>query len=264
VRGSVVVTDAESGETAIVCLELDDPHDDVVAVLRRTHFSTNSRLTGMPQRARVFGYQPRSMPRRDHCTAAALAREDPAGHAIVAGYAARVSRYYREHNPERYAAHEDRAARVLGEWQLPESVFTSGIINFNNPLLYHLDAGNVAAVWSNMLVFRDGVGGGRLAVPEYGISFDLPNNSLLMFDGQRLVHGVTPLLLRHADAYRFSVVFYSLQQMWKCLPIDEEIARAQQRRWERERRRAGLIEGREEGDTALREERERRRQRAAV
>lgn len=237
-----LIYDEETGELLIVYLLLDDDFSDVVEVLKRTQYQKNARFGGMPTNSRIFGHQPRSLPRRDNCTSAALAREDPKGHAIVAGYAAKVSRYYQQYNPDLYAAHHGKTEKILGEWMIPDSVFTSGIINFNNPLLYHYDGGNISHVWSNMLVFKDGVTGGYLSCPDYGIGFELPNNSLIMFDGQGLIHGVTPIGLADEEAsYRFSVVFYSLKQMWNCLPINEEIARAAKRRTEREMRRAGLL-----------------------
>lgn len=237
-----LIYDATTGDLEIVYLHLDHDCSDVITVLERTRYGETERRNGLPSRARVFGNQPRSLPRRDFCTAATLAREDPEGHAIVASYADLVSEHYRRYNPDRYSEHAQLTDRILAEWKLQEgSVFTSGIINYNNPLMYHFDSGNFSRVWSNMLVFRKDAGGGYLACPEYGIAFALPTNSLLMFDGQRVMHGVTPIRLADDESYRFSIVFYSLKQMWNCKPITEEIARAAQRRTERELRRAGLL-----------------------
>jgi hypothetical protein len=122
---------------------------------------------------------------------------------------------------------------------MEDSVFTSGVINRDNALLYHYDSGNYTGVWSNMLVFRGNVTGGYLVMPEYGLGFALPNNSLMMFDGQQAMHGVTPIYRHGEDEHRYSIVFYSLKTMWTCLPIDDEVARARERRTQRERRRDG-------------------------
>jgi hypothetical protein len=237
----VLLYDAQHGGLELVYLELPDDASDVVQVLERTQFREDTRRNGLAMRSRIFGLQPRSLPRRDFCTAATLARDDPSGHAVVARYAETVARYYQHFNPEQYARHASLTERVLPEWRMQdEGVFTSGIINYNSALQYHFDAGNFKAVWSNMLVYRKEAEGGYLAIPEYDVAFKLPSNSLIMFDGQRLMHGVTPIYLQNTNAYRFSIVFYSLKQLWNCLPIDAEIARAQQRRTERELRRAGL------------------------
>lgn len=236
-----LVHDAATGELILVYLELDDDASDLIAVLERTQFVDDTRRNGLSMRSRIFGMQPRSLPRRDFCTAASLARDDPDGHRIVASYAERVASYYKRYNPTRYDQHAAFTEKILPEWRMKDDgVFTSGIINFNSALQYHLDAGNFSGVWSNMLVYRKNATGGFLAVPEYDVAFALPSNSLLMFDGQQVMHGVTPIALHSEDAYRFSIVFYSLKQMWNCLPIDDEIARAQQRRTDRELRRAGL------------------------
>lgn len=75
-------------------------------------------------------------------------------------------------------------------------------------------------------------------MPEYNACFELKDNSLLMFDGQSLIHGVTPIRRKTRDAHRFSIVFYSMQQMWNCLTPEEEIKRYRKVRSEREYKRA--------------------------
>lgn len=94
-----------------------------------------------------------------------------------------------------------------------------------------------------MLVFKRDIVGGHLSCPEYGLGFKLKNNSLLMFDGQSILHGVTPIQKKSASAYRYSIVYYSLQQMWKCMSVDEELARIRNKKTEREIKRAkGIID----------------------
>lgn len=239
VEDSSLIYDAETGDLLIVYLQLTDDCSDVVRALRQVSFGQANAM-GRGPKSRVFGNQPRSLPRRDNCTAAALAHENPQAHAVIAGYAERVSEYYKRYNPDLYTTHSDTTEKVLPDWRIGDSAFTSGIINFNNPLQYHFDAGNFSGVWSNMLVFREGTAGGYLACPDIDLGFALPNNSLLMFDGQGLLHGVTPIPLLHDEGYRYSIVYYSLKQMWQCLPLGEEIRRADRRRTERELRRAGL------------------------
>lgn len=241
IDSSSLVYNDETNELMIVYLELEDDCRDIVEVLERTEFVEDTRRNGLAMRSRIFGKQPRSLPRRDFCNAATLAREDPTGHEIVSSYAEKVSAYYKQFNPEQYATHASQTEKIHPDWKMQDDgVFTSGIINFNSALRYHFDAGNFKNVWSNMLVFRKESTGGLLAIPEFDVAFALPHNSLIMFDGQKLMHGVTPIVLHSEDAYRFSVVFYSLKQLWNCLPINDEIIRAQERRTEREFRRAGL------------------------
>lgn len=93
-----------------------------------------------------------------------------------------------------------------------------------------------------MIVFKDDVEGGYLSVPEYDIGFELKNNSILLFDGQSILHGVTPIYFKSQNGHRFSIVYYSLKQMWKCLEITEEIAWARKRKTEREKLRHNMPE----------------------
>lgn len=239
ITNSTLVFNAETRELEAVYLVLDDDCSDVERAIRAIEYDSTARLGdvdkgGMKTHSRVFGHQPRSLPRRDYCTSASLSRDYPAEHEIIAKYALMVSAYYREFNPERYSEHEQQTTKILDEWRLKSSPFTSGIVNKNNPLPYHFDTGNFTGVWSNMLAFKHGCSGGFLAMPEYRVAFAVPNNSLLMFDGQSILHGVTPFELRSQDAYRYTIVYYSLKRMWRCLPITDEIIRAQERRTERE------------------------------
>jgi len=121
-----------------------------------------------------------------------------------------------------------------------ESIFTSGIVNENNPLKYHFDTGNFKDVFSCMVVFKNGVENGFLSLPEYDVGFQLPNNSIFLFDGQGILHGVTPITRQTPESYRYSVVYYSLKRMWQCLEIDEELARIRKKKTSRERARANV------------------------
>lgn len=239
IERSALVYDKASGDLAITYLLLDDDVSELTAALRRVEYVKSQRPSGLQSQARIFGHQPRSLPRRDFCTTASLAADDAYAHGLVTSYAEQVSRYYLQYAPETFQRHVSLTDRVLDEWKLHASPFTSGIINRNNPLRYHFDSGNHSGVWSNMIVLRYASEGGTLAVPEFNVRFALPHNSLLMFDGQQLLHGVTPILLPEPDSVRFSIVFYSLKQMWNCLTITDEVIRARKRRTERELRRIG-------------------------
>lgn len=236
-----IVRDPDEGRVKIVYLELVDNHRPLVAALKRIDYRKDSRSSGMLTSSRTFGYLPRTTLRRDFCTTSLLAHEMPKAHEMVMGYAERVSRYYEMYDPDLYNEHQREVERILPDYKIDNTVFTSGIINKDNPLPYHHDSGNIRNVWSNMLVFKNRIEGGYLAVPEYDCAFELKDNSLLMFDGQNLIHGVTPIKRTHKDAHRFSIVFYSMQKMWNCLPPEEEIERIRKVREEREFRRLDRI-----------------------
>jgi hypothetical protein len=207
--------------------------------LLRLPFDHTVRVKKLVTQSRTIGYQPRSTIRRDFCTAAKLAHEDPDLHARLCGYARRAVAQYQTYGPDLLAKHRETvAARVRPEYIIPGTPFTSGIVNKNNPLFYHFDGGNDHDVWSAMFCFRRKTGGGLLAVPEFNLKFAIADNSLLMFDGQKLLHGVTPILGEGRGAYRFTVVYYSRREMWQCLPLGAEVARIRQARTDRERKRA--------------------------
>lgn len=80
--------------------------------------------------------------------------------------------------------------------------------------------------------------GGGLSIPEIDTYIDLQDNTLLIFDGQELLHGVTPIAKQSKKSYRYTVVYYSLIQMWKCLTITEEMLAKRKRRFNKEAKRA--------------------------
>ena len=225
-----------AAQPSIVYVELAERQPAAVAALRSIKFATTGRTAGMVTTSRTFGYAPKKTLRLlDTCSAAALARENPAAHREVARLAELVERHYREANPGMYAQHERIVEQVLPEWRLEGGVFTSGIINHNNKLPYHYDAGNFRDCWSNMLVFKRSCVGGDLVCPELDLCFRLRDHSLFMFDGQGILHGVSPFRIARRDGYRYSIVFYSLKQMWRCDAKADSVALAAQRRTERER-----------------------------
>lgn len=89
-----------------------------------------------------------------------------------------------------------------------------------------MDTGNFKDVFSIMLGLKKDIKGGYLHIPELKVNLKISNGSLSMFDGQRFVHGVTPMVGTSEKSYRFTIVFYSLVQMWNCLETSAEVANA--------------------------------------
>jgi hypothetical protein len=232
----VVIT--TNGRPTVVYLELDDDCTDIVYALQHIRYSKDERAKGMITRSAYIGYHPRITTRRDYCTATEAHSLWPDMHNIISSYAKKVSTYYQQFNPEVYEMHQQLTDKVLPDWHMDETIFTSGIVNKDNPLMYHHDTGNFTNVWSNMLAFKKDIKGGYLAIPEYDIGLYIRNNSLLMFDGQNILHGVTAFTKLTRQAYRYSIVYYSLQRMWDCLTPGEELERITRIRTEREHRRA--------------------------
>jgi hypothetical protein len=241
VRGSTLIYDEDEQQVTVAYLELPDPAYDVVQALKRIPYVEDARPSGMASRAKIIGYRgPSPLRGRRFCSAATLEEEDPEAHRLIMSYAAKVARYYEQYNPDLYADHQKQADKVLPEWKIEGSPFTSGIVNRDNQLAYHHDAGNFKNVWSNMLGFKYGVVGGYLNVPEYDLALEIADNSLTMFDGQGLLHGVTPFRSTRKGSYRFTVVYYALKALWQCKDPTENARAAARKRVELEERRAGL------------------------
>lgn len=228
----------EDGKPTVAYLELADDLSETLAVLKRIRYEKSARTGGLPTISRIFGYSPRVTLRKDFCSSTSLAHEDRHANETICFAGKLASDYYRNVNPALFKKHNGLTDKVPAEWVIRGTPFTSGIINRNNQLRYHLDTGNFKDVWSAMYVFKSDVEGGHLNVPEYDVAFELKNKSLLLFDGQSLLHGVTPIKYKSPHAYRFSIVYYSLAGMWKCLPFENEIKRIRSVKTERERKRA--------------------------
>lgn len=231
----------ENGKLKIAYVYLEEKMPALVEALKTIPYEKSFRSGGLPTISRIFGYSPRSTLRKDFCATTSLAQEFPAQHGEICKGAGVVSKLYGEFNPELYKTHKEISdGKVRPEWRLEESPFTSGIANKDNQLRYHFDSGNFSDVWSAMLVFKNQISGGHLSVPEYDLCFELKDHSALMFDGQGLLHGVTPFKKLTPDAYRYSIVYYSLRQMWNCLAPTDELMRIRKIKTEREFKRAGL------------------------
>jgi len=181
------------------------------AQLQELRFDTTERTGGLKTTSRVFGYQPRMVLRRDFCSATSLQSKEPDVAQAVEKIAHAVKAVYQETFPDIYAAHQEMSEqKIRPELLIKGTPFTSGIINKNNPLKYHFDAGNFKGVCSCMVAFKKDVAGGYLACPEYHMGFEIADKSLLIFDGQSILHGVTPIIPTHDGGYRNSLIFYPL------------------------------------------------------
>lgn len=228
------------GKLAIVYI--DKVSEDMTAfydALTKIRYDKSTRTSGLVTTSRIFGYAPRNVLRNAPCRATSLAGDAPEHHGAIMKAAAVAAKYYRTHNPDLSSMHQQLTdEKVLGNYRMGDTMFTSGIINDNNPLLYHFDAGNYRGVWSAMFGFKKGIEGGYLAMPEIDIKFKISDKSLSMFDGQGILHGVTPIKKTHPDAKRYTIVYYSLQQMWNCETPGTELEILRNRRTEYERRRS--------------------------
>ena len=226
----------QDGKLILLYITPDESLEELRAVCNRVPYATTTRTNGMVSTSRVFGFEPRNAIRKDFCSTTALANDNPEEHGYLMESGKLMAKYYQAYNPDLYAEHDDLSEQNLDrQYRIEGMPYTSGIVNKNNPLKYHFDTGNYKNVWSGMITLKDGIEGGHLALPEFGLGVELKDNTFFMFDGQGILHGVTPIKRKRPDATRYTIVYYSLSRMWQCQTIDDELIRIRKLRTERER-----------------------------
>jgi|TARA_Y100000361_G_scaffold141582_1_gene146779 hypothetical protein len=227
-----------NGKPILLYKVLSTPPKDVRWAVKNIKYSTGKRTHGLVNTSAVFGYSPRQENKHDYCTSSAMGYNTPKQHYIISNFAKQIQKYYKDYFQETYKQHKEKVKeKVKDQWVIKDTVFTSGIVNKNNQLKYHFDSGNFKNVYSNMLVFKSDVMGGHLVIPEIDISLEVADNSVTIFDGQDLLHGVSPIDYNNSKAYRYSIVYYSLERMWQCMTIEEEIDRIREKKMIREENR---------------------------
>lgn len=236
--------DEDTGKIIAVYFTMPKTPSKLLKALLTIKYETNRRLKGLITHSRIFGWRPREKIRNDYCSSASLAKKYPKEHAEIVNFAHVLTKYYKKFAPGIYDEHNTIATdNILEEWMIKGTPFSSGIVNKNNELHYHYDTGNFKNVYSNMVAFKSNIRGGFLSIPEYAIGLEIATNSVLLFDGQKLLHGVTPIKLLNANSYRYTVVYYTLKSMWNCEPLTKEVARYKKERTELEKRRFQRLKG---------------------
>lgn len=232
VRSPAVVVDADTKEPILVTA----PFPGDLAEYRRACLgyprSTTIRTGGIRNISRTFGFLcRRGLVKRQSCRPCEGVHIAPEAHNVIAGAAGALGDQLAALAPG-HAAHARELVRdeVLPEWLLdPAGWWTSGVVNFTSALPYHYDGANFDA-WSAMVVVRRGARGGHLHVPEYDLVVDCRDGDVIYFNGNDLMHGVTPIVKLTKDAYRISAVYYPVRAMRHCLPWEEELERGRVRR----------------------------------
>lgn len=201
----------------------------------------DGRALGLRSINRTFGFRPRLALRHDFCGRSRLASEFPEINDLFGKWAGICSKRLAYWMPEIHGAQTEwLEENVLPDWRMPDSVYTSGIINKTSALGYHRDQGNHGGSWSSMLAFQHDIDGGLLVMPELRLAFDFASPTLIQFDGMRVLHGVTRIREKTPHAYRYTVVWYCREQMKACLPPAAELERIQIKKTEREVARSKL------------------------
>ena len=236
----------ENGRLAVVTRELPwkGEMQELLGHLKRVDYGRAARTGGMMTQSKTFGFMPRRALYRDCCTACALGRQYPQFHALLERLGMYASSELRDVHPEQWQKQLSEVQSKVGpEWRFSApSLYTSGVINANHAVPYHVDGGNFKGSWNAMIVLQRDMQGGELVLPELRTSFDFSKPTLIMMDAQSNTHGVRNLRPKNSRAFRYSVVWYALSQLQKCMSPAEELARVRRVKTERAIARTGSKE----------------------
>ena len=99
---------------------------------------------------------------------------------------------------------------VAKNWQFSD-LYTSSISNYNISAAYHRDTGNLKDTVNVIFSKRFDSVGGYLNVPDYDVTIECADNSMICYPAWKNVHGVTPIHPNSNGGYRNSLIFYPLK-----------------------------------------------------
>lgn len=200
--------------------------EDLRFVALNSEIIKSTRTGGLSTQSAVYGGLPRIAVRGAACRLTYNTLKHHGLHTKVAAFSHFLSGIYARYLPEEYERNNQliqgnvEPDYILGDETTP---FTTANFNINHAIRYHTDTGNFRGVYSNVLILKKGVVGGFLACPEFDLAFEQGDGALAIFDGQAILHGVTPIKKTHPAGYRCSTVFYALETMKHCYPFQQEL-----------------------------------------
>lgn len=215
---------------------------DIMWALKSLEYQKYERTGGLSTVSRTFGFLPRVSIRNDYCRKTVANRDFPKQTHILEKYGQFVNDLYKTYFPDVWEAQHKDVEDILDDYKIKDTIFTAGIINKNYNIAYHRDNGNFESSYNCMLHFKNRLDGGKLVVPELNVRLNMPNNICAIFDAQKFIHGVTPLDIKPLG-YRYTVVYFSMEQMTKCLDFREEVERINRIKTQQAQKRLAKIKG---------------------
>jgi len=168
---------------------------------------------GTIQMSAILGsVAPKSHMRRPYPTISSVHRTDSAKTFIKAMWGACIEseKLIKKFTPHLYDKQVELFKDVKKKWRFG-NMYTSSISNFNISAPFHRDTGNLEGTVNVILTKRSKSNGGCLNVPDYGVTFEQADNSMLVYPAWKNIHGVTPILTSEDEGYRNSLIFYPLK-----------------------------------------------------
>ena len=116
----------------------------------------------------------------------------------------------KEITPDIYNKQLEIFEGVQDKWKFGK-MFTSTISNYNISAPYHIDNANIKGSVNMIMTKRNNSKGGCLTIPDYDITIESCDNSMIVYPAWRNVHGVTPIIPLKDGGYRNSHIFYPLK-----------------------------------------------------
>ncbi len=234
----------------LVCAYRKMP-SEILAVLNastsQSKCAKSSRTLGVNQMSAVFGALPRVACREDYCRFSANTKSQPEIFFALSKVAKYLWQIYQDNFPEVSANFLSFVEGINDDWKKTGTPFTTINVNKNFAIGYHLDAANFGGVYSNVLITKKNVDGGLFVMPQFRLALAQSHGALVIVDGVKVPHGVTPIVPTSQDWERSSVVFYTLANLKHCLAKAEELKRSKVVATERARKRAKKIDPRHKG-----------------
>ena len=193
------------------------PKQEMMRGPRGTNADVNKRkLEGnerVTQYSTILGsIAPNAVMRRPYPNTSSVHREKKANKFIKAMWAASVEaeNIIKQLTPHIHKSQLELFKDVNKKWRFG-NMFTSSISNFNIAAAYHRDTGNIVGAVNVILTKRNNSNGGSLNVPDYNVTFEQADNSMLVYPAWKNIHGVTPIIKTAEDGYRNSLIFYPLK-----------------------------------------------------
>mgnify|MGYP003645514270 FL=1 len=193
------------------------PKQEMMRGPRGTNADVNKRkLEGnerVTQYSTILGsIAPNAVMRRPYPNTSSVHREKKANKFIKAMWAASVEaeNIIKQLTPHIHKSQLELFKDVNKKWRFG-NMFTSSISNFNIAAAYHRDTGNIVGAVNVILTKRNNSNGGSLNVPDYNVTFEQADNSMLVYPAWKNIHGVTPIIKTSEDGYRNSLIFYPLK-----------------------------------------------------
>jgi hypothetical protein len=193
----------------------------------------SQRTRGVITNSSVFGSLPRVPLREDYCRFSGDTKAQPEMFNLLSRAARELWQTYKLDYPEMSKHFEQEANLINKDWMQTGTPFSTINLNKNFAIKYHVDAGNMADVFSNVLISKKMADGGYFVMPAYRLALAQEDGWYAIVDGVNIMHGVTPITYHSKSSYRNSFVFYTLKNLKHCENKPLELARMKTKATER-------------------------------